>query len=152
MHVHRLCLIKCFLYELDLNTLSYIWVTDLVNYWLYSIWKANSTLKHTNYEAKKSSWKDRGKKKSFPHILHCAPRTLFNACRHTPNFWHHHTPFIIHFCATLMLLRVPLCISSDIECLLHHLPMNNQEIKPSSAPCGTQAEEKNRGGGKDGRT
>lgn len=92
------------------------------------------------------------KKKSFPHILHCAPRTLFNACRHTPNFWHHHTPFIIHFCATLTLLRVPLCISSDIKCLLHHLPMNNQEIKASSAPCGTQAEEKNRGGGKDGRT
>lgn len=44
MYVHRLRLIKCFLYKLDLNTLSYIWVTDLVNYWLYSIWKANSTL------------------------------------------------------------------------------------------------------------
>lgn len=44
MYVHRLRLIKCFLYKLDLNTLSYIWVTELVNYWLYSIWKANSTL------------------------------------------------------------------------------------------------------------
>ena len=76
MYVHRLCLIKLFLCKLDLNTVSYIWITDLSSVIAFTV--SEKQTQHCE------GWETSPHATLYPHgalIAQCHPTNSW--------FWHH---------------------------------------------------------------